>query len=192
MFKKIQLILAIMIIISAGVFLVGVIGYLLWYHNQLQSAIQVVLFLMVVIHYVCSMGNQSLFYGYFQSWEWKPLWENNNLRRIAGEHKNIIKRALINCMIVIPLVIGAVYSLYHYKLLKFYPFDEIVWFSYTRLYAYILNAWVLPVYWYMILGFSLLFFSIGFIFNFSKQKFKKRKYLYFIRSNYTNLSKRIS
>lgn len=158
MLKKYEKSITIIILGGMLLFVMYFIGYYLWYHKTAMVFFQILLFLSFIIHYICTMGNQSIFYGYFQSWEWKPLWKDNNLQRVAGEHRSIIKDSIINCVFVIPMVIGILYALYHYKLLSFYEFEQIVWFDALWLEEYITNAWVLPVYWYILLGFTALFF----------------------------------
>lgn len=138
----------------------GAIFYSLWEDGEFFTFTYSVVFLMLVTYHMYVMGNQGLFYGYFQSWEWKVFWKDNDLRRAAGEHRSIIKSAVINFVLVSVLLAGIMYGLYHYKLLHFKPFDDvIIWFSSKRLVEYIRYAWLLPVYFYFLMGFALLFFG---------------------------------
>ncbi|MGL5956646.1 MAG: hypothetical protein ACRC0X_08660, partial [Brevinema sp.] len=159
MFTKIKEILIMIIGISILVFFTVAFVYALWLQNLIIETVWVILFLIVGAHYLYTMGNQSIFYGYFQSWEWKPAWKDNNLRRMAGEHQHIIKSSLINFVVVLSLVIGVVYTLYHYQLLLFYPFDRIDWFDQEGMYAMMIDRWTLPAYWLILLGFPFYFFG---------------------------------
>ena len=129
--------------------------------SVLESVSLLVLFLIVIIHYLCTMGNQSIFYSYFQSWEWKACWKNNDIKRIAGEQQSIIKRALINFVVILGLLSFMGYLfLYKYPLLTLSHLTQIVWFDADKLAEYISNAWVLNVYWYLLLGYGLLFWGM--------------------------------
>jgi len=109
------------------------------------------------------MGNQSICYSYFQSWEWKPCWEDNDIKRIAGDHQSIIKRALMNFVVILGLLsfVGYLF-LYKYpiRLLKPLPLTQSVWFHADKLAEYISNAWILNFYDYFLLAFSLMFWGM--------------------------------
>ena len=95
MFKKIKEEFFTIFGFSVLIFMFGFIGYKLWYDNYLTMFIHMMIFIMFIVHYLCTMGNQSVFYSYFQSWEWKACWEDNDIKRIAGEQQSIIKKSLI-------------------------------------------------------------------------------------------------
>ena len=84
----------------ASTFVLGLLFYLAYLDNILGATLLILLFLSLLIHYLGTMGNQSIFYSYFQSWEWKPCWKDNDIKRIAGDHQSIIKKALINFVLI--------------------------------------------------------------------------------------------
>ena len=161
MFKKIKEEFFTIFGFSVLIFMFGFIGYKLWYDNYLTMFIHMMIFIMFIIHYLCTMGNQSIFYSYFQSWEWKACWEDNDIKRIAGEQQSIIKKSLINFVVILgSLSFMGYLFLYKYPLLTLSHLTQIIWFNTDKLAEYISNAWVLNVYWYFLLGFGLLFWGM--------------------------------
>ena len=128
--------------------------------SVLESVSLLLLLLIVIIHYLCTMGNQSIFYSYFQSWEWKACWKDNDIKRIAGEQQSIIKKSLMNFVITLGVLSILLYVLYSYNLLNWHSIDKIIQFRADRLAEYISKSWALNLYWYFLLGYGLLFWGM--------------------------------
>ena len=131
-----------------------------YFNNVLGATLLILLLLSILIHYLCTMGNQSIFYSYFQSWEWKSCWKDNDIKRIAGEHQSIIKKSLINFVLTLGVLSVLLYVLYSYNLLNWHSIDKIIQFRADRLAEYISKSWALNLYWYFLLGYGLLFWGM--------------------------------
>ena len=156
MFKKIKEEFFTIFGFSVLIFMFGFIGYKLWYDNYLTMFIHMMIFIIFIVHYLCTMGNQSIFYSYFQSWEWKACWEDNDIKRIAGDHQSIIKSGLLTSVVTIAGLGILLYFLYKYHLLNWYDFSNVIWFRADTLSEYV----VLNLYWYFLLGFGVMFLGM--------------------------------